>query len=147
MTQPKLFIFAVHIIACVDVPIIYYMCVCYWPLVHEVYRNHDVVMFLPWIVTTRKPILCQLLLYSLIMNPPHPLLLPSNLPPGRNPNIAPPTHVPASTLSSYGIICPPGQQPSPSQHTKNTSPTPHPLLSDSDSSSPSLLPPCLPDSC
>ena len=102
------------------------MCVCvcvyYWPPVCKVFINHEVVMFQPRIVTTPKSRFCHLLLYSLLLNTTRSLLLqPDVLPGGKpTPDLAP--NPPMSGLSLYGIICPPGHHPSPSQHTKNTSP-------------------------
>ena len=113
------------------------VCVCYRPPVREVCPNHEVVMFQPRTVTTPKPRLFLLLLYSLLMNLTRPLLMPSDFLPGRNTTPTPPPHPPTSTLSPHGIICPPERHPYLSQYTENISPPPHSSLSESDSS---LLP-------
>ena len=55
------------------------MCVSYWSSVCQVYPNHEVVMFQPLKLTTLKPTICRLFFYSLLLNPPWPLLLPSNV--------------------------------------------------------------------
>ena len=127
-----------------------HVCVCYWPPVRDVCPNHEVVMFQPRAVTTPKPRLCHLLLYSLLLNPHQPLLLPSDVLLGGNPTPAPPPHLPTFTLSLHGIIRPPGRHLFKFQHTNKTSPPSHPSLSDSDSSSPPshpFSPLHLPDSC
>ena len=55
---------------------------CYWPLVCELCTNHEVVMLQPCTVTNQKPRLCRLFLHSLILKPPHPLILSFDVLPG-----------------------------------------------------------------
>ena len=84
------------------------VCVCYCPPVREVCPNHEVVMFQSRTVTTLKPIPCRLFLYSLLLNPPLPLLLPSDVFPRGGYTPAPPPHPPTSALLPHVIIRPNG---------------------------------------
>ena len=119
------------------------VCVCYWSLVRYVCPNHEVVMLQPRTVNTPKPRIIRLLLYSLLLNPPHPLLLPSNVLTGGQTTPDPPPHPLTYSLLSHGIIHPHGRHPYLSHHTEITSPPPRPSLSESDSSYPSSLLPRL----
>ena len=104
-------------------------------------------MFQPWTVTPPKPRLCCLLLYSLLLESSPPPPPDFGCPYGGGTTFSPPPPPPTSTLLSHGIIRPPGRHPSPSQYTKNTSPLPNHLLSESNSSSPPSPLPHLMDSC
>ena len=124
------------------------LCVCYWPPVHEVCTNHEVVMFQPRTETPPKPRLRHLLVHSLIFEPapsPPPSIRCLSRGAQRIPD--PPPHPPTSTFSPNEIIFPPRYHPSLYQHTDNTLPSPHPSLSESGSSYPTYPSPHLLDSC
>ena len=63
------------------------------------------------------PTLLHLLLCSLLLNPPHPLILSSNVCPRGTTTTDPPPHPSTSALLSHGIIRPPGCPLSLSQNT------------------------------
>ena len=118
------------------------VCVCYWPPFHEVFPNYQVVMFQPRALTTPDLDSVAYFYMAYLLNPPHPLFLPSNFRQGEEAHSCPTT--PAINLSPHGIILPPRRHPSPSQHTKILSlPLLHRSLPESESSSPLLPPPCL----
>ena len=57
------------------------LCVCYWPLVREIFPNYEVVVFQPWALTTTD---LGSVYYCYIANiePPLPLLPPPDVLPG-----------------------------------------------------------------
>ena len=82
-------------------------CCCYRPPVREVCPNYKVVVFQPQKLTI--PDLGSVTYYyvAYLLDPPHPLLLPSA--------VLPP-HPPPSVLVPHGIIHPPGRHPYPYHH-------------------------------
>ena len=66
------------------------------------------------------PRICCLLLCSLLLKPPLPILLTYNVCTRGKPYPALPPHQSTPDLSSHRIICPPGNPLSPSEHTQNT---------------------------
>ena len=118
-----------------NIVIIICCCCCYWPTFREVCPNYEVVVFQPRTLTTPDLSSVAYCYVAHLLNPPHTLLLQSDVPP--------PQTLP-SVLVTYRSIQPPGRPPSPSQHTEKLClPFPHPLLIEADSYSTSSPPPRL----
>ena len=97
------------------------VCVCvYWPSVREVCPNYEVVVFQPLTLTTPDLASVAYCYIAYLLNPPHPLFLPSDVHPGEAAHSCP--AAPAIDVSPHGIIRPPGRHPSLSWHTEKPSP-------------------------
>ena len=93
-----------------------YKCCCwYWPPVREVCHNYEVVEFQPWTLTTPDLGSIAYCYIAYLLDPPHPLLLPSDISPPPQSSFACLRH------RHHRIIRPHGRFPSPSQHTENPS--------------------------
>ena len=58
------------------------VCVCYWRPVHEFFPYYEVVMFQPRTLTTPDLGSVDYCYIAYVLNPPHPLFLPSDVRPG-----------------------------------------------------------------
>ena len=91
------------------------VCVCYWPPVHEVCPNYEVVVFQPWKLTTLDLGSVAYCYIAYLLNPPHLLFLTSYVRQGEASHSFPDAS--SNNVSLHGIICPTGRHPSTSQHT------------------------------
>ena len=92
-------------------------CCCYWPPVHEVCLNYEVVEFQLWKLTTQDLGSAAYFDVVYLIDLTQPLLLLSDVPPPLTSSFACLCH------HHHRIIHPPWHPPSPSQNTKKPSPS------------------------
>ena len=115
----SLWLYMVYILVIFNIISCCFCCFCcwYWPLVREVFPKYEVVKFQPRTLTNPYPGSVAYCYVSYLLDPPHPLLLLFD--------VLPPPHLTSVCLCNHHhmVIRLTGRPLSPSQHTKNPSPS------------------------
>ena len=96
------------------------VCVCYWTRVYDIFPNYEVVVYHLHTLTTPDIIPVNYCFIGFLLNPPNPLLLPSDFRQGKTGHSY--IFSLAIDMSPHRIIHPTGSHPYPSVNTPKTLP-------------------------